>query len=236
MHRKGHNSQEKAKEYHLFCWSFFLQCFSSYNCAIPPQVKHTPFLTLIWRFENVGMDIASHNVTLEWAAASKRLAKYAYFIFLGSSARGPFVPNYLPAGWRWPDAFTRLLVGDVKVGVLGLLDGVGATCRKAVYARCLLSPPWHLLMFIFSTAQGVSAAISCLPEEDAGGPGPRMESFAFALDVKGLQTVVSAGAFARPTCTQCDVGMVMAGEYLISKASGGWLYRIPVVLGILRNR
>ncbi len=81
-----------------------------------PQIKHTPFLTLIWRFENVGMDIASHNVTLEWAAASKRLAKYAYFIFLNSSARGPFVPNYLPLGWRWPDAFTRLLVGDVKVG------------------------------------------------------------------------------------------------------------------------
>lgn len=70
---------------------------------------------MIWRYENLGMDLASHNITLEWAASAKRLSKYAYFIFLNSSARGPFVPNYLPPGWRWPDAFVRFLVGDVKV-------------------------------------------------------------------------------------------------------------------------
>ncbi len=63
----------------------------------------------------------------------------------------------------------------------------------------------------------MSAAISCLPEEDAGGPGPRMESFAFALDTKGLQIVVAAGAFARRTEKYSEDGIVVGGEYLISK-------------------
>lgn len=86
---------------------------------VSQQVKQTQYLTLLWRYENVGMDIASHNASIEWAASTKRLAKYSYFIFLNSSARGPFVPNYLPPGWAWPDAFLRFMVGDVKVACVG---------------------------------------------------------------------------------------------------------------------
>lgn len=44
-----------------------------------------------------------------------------------------------------------------------------------------------------------------------------MESWAFALDAKGLQTVVAGGAFARRTCKLCDDGIVVEGEYRISK-------------------
>jgi len=35
--------------------------------------------------------------------------------------------------------------------------------------------------------RGVSSSLVCLPEVDAGGRGPRMESWAFALDQLGLQ-------------------------------------------------
>lgn len=45
-----------------------------------------------------------------------------------------------------------------------------------------------------------------------------MESWAFALDAKGLQAVVGGGAFARRTCKLCDDGIVVEGEYRISKA------------------
>lgn len=183
------------------------------NCSVnrPTQVKHTPFLTLIWRYENVGMDLASHNVTLEWAASVKRLGKYSYFIFLNSSARGPFVPNYLPPGWAWPDAFLRFFVGDVKVPDVIPPVHSTCTCPTSLYAvhACICAA--------MACTQGVAAAISCLPEEDVGGPGPRMESWAFALDAKGLAAVVAGGAFARRTCKLCDDGIVVDGEYKISK-------------------
>lgn len=61
------------------------------------------------------MDIAAHNVTLDWAADTGARAKYKHFIFLNSSVRGPFVPNYLPPGWQWTQAFTARLTGTVKV-------------------------------------------------------------------------------------------------------------------------
>ncbi len=63
------------------------------------------------------MDIAAHNVTLEWIARGGRGSKYAHFIFLNSSVRGPFVPMFMPPGWQWTLAFTTRLSATTKVSV-----------------------------------------------------------------------------------------------------------------------
>lgn len=83
---------------------------------------------------------------MEWMKGKNELKKYRYFIFLNSSVRGPFIPNYMPHGWQWTQAFTDRLSDEVK---------------------------------------GVSSSLVCLPKEDAGGHGPKLESWAFALDQKG---------------------------------------------------
>ena len=61
------------------------------------------------------MDIAAHNATVDWLTTTGTRAKYKHFIFLNSSVRGPFVPNYLPRGWQWTQAFTARLTDTVKV-------------------------------------------------------------------------------------------------------------------------
>ena len=82
-----------------------------------------PFLACCWqglailqRVENEGMDIAAHNVTLEWARFTGSYKKYKHFIFLNSSVRGPFYPTYMPLGWQWTMAFTSRLTETTKVG------------------------------------------------------------------------------------------------------------------------
>lgn len=74
-------------------------------------------LTLLHRKQSDGMDIGAHNATLEWLAARGTRRKYGAFIFLNSSARGPFFPSYMPRGWQWTMAFTQRLSASVKVGV-----------------------------------------------------------------------------------------------------------------------
>ena len=68
----------------------------------------------MYRVENEGMDIAAHNVTLEWAKFTGSHKKYKYFIFLNSSVRGPFYPTYMPRGWQWTLAFTSRLSDTIK--------------------------------------------------------------------------------------------------------------------------
>jgi hypothetical protein len=52
----------------------------------------------------------------------------------------------------------------------------------------------------------------------AGGPGPRLESWAFAIDGKGLQVLLARGVFATRTCKLCNDGVVVMGEYGITVA------------------
>ena len=55
-----------------------------------------------------------------------------------------------------------------------------------------------------------------LPQVDAGGPGPRIESWAFAIDQEGLDLVTAAGVYHLRTCKLCDDGVVVKGEYGLS--------------------
>lgn len=137
--------------------------------------------TLLYRTENQGMDLGSHNVTMAYMEHVGRLRRYRYFIMINSSAKGPFVPSYMPIGWHWTHAFLERFRADVHV---------------------------------------VASSIVCLPEIDEGGPGPRIESWAFALDELGLQAVQEAGTFARlRNCKGCKgkAGIVAAGEYGMGK-------------------
>lgn len=49
-------------------------------------------ITLLHRTAADGLDFGAHNATLEWLAARGRRRRYGAFLFLNSSARGPFFP------------------------------------------------------------------------------------------------------------------------------------------------
>jgi hypothetical protein len=53
----------------------------------------------------------------------------------------------------------------------------------------------------------------------AGGPGPRLESWAFAVDEIGLQVALDAGVFHVRNCKLCTdgQGIVVGGEYGITR-------------------
>ena len=59
----------------------------------------------------------------------------------------------------------------------------------------------------------VSSSIVCLPTVDAGGFGPKAESWAFATDPEALELFTRAGVFHLRTCKLCDDGVVVRGEY-----------------------
>eukprot|EP01026_Neomeris_dumetosa_P044303 TRINITY_DN3727_c0_g1_i3.p1 TRINITY_DN3727_c0_g1~~TRINITY_DN3727_c0_g1_i3.p1 ORF type:complete len:290 (-),score=19.87 TRINITY_DN3727_c0_g1_i3:309-1079(-) len=150
---------------------------------------------MVRRMVNEGMDIAAHNLTLEYMKWKKQLRKYRYFIFLNSSVKGPLYPKYMPADWHWTEAYTSRFTDKIKA---------------------------------------VSSSLVCLPEVDAGGPGPRLESWAFATDKEGLRVLASAGVFFIRDCKLCsdDGGIVVGGEYGITIS----LFRAGYNIGTLMNK
>jgi hypothetical protein len=62
----------------------------------------------------------------------------------------------------------------------------------------------------------VSSSLVCLPTVDAGGFGPKLESWAFAIDQEGLDIVVDAGVYQLRKCKLCKDGVVVLGEYGLS--------------------
>lgn len=63
-----------------------------------------------------------------------------------------------------------------------------------------------------------ACSIVCLPSIDAGGPGPRAESWAFALDRRGLDVALQNSVFSKRKCKLCPDGVVVGGEYGLSKS------------------
>ncbi len=70
----------------------------------------------------------------------------------------------------------------------------------------------------------VSSSLVCLPQVDAGGYGPKVESWAFALIPETLHLLTTAGVFDVRTCKLCDDGVVVKGEYGIATTlmQHGW--------------
>ena len=76
----------------------------------------------------------------------------------------------------------------------------------------------------------VSSSIVCLPKVDAGGYGPKAESWAFAIDQEGLDLVTAAGVFGLRTCKLCDDGVVVLGEYGLSNVLLNAGYNIATLM------
>ncbi|KAL4854424.1 hypothetical protein ACK3TF_004779 [Chlorella vulgaris] len=153
-------------------------------------------VAVLKRAENEGMDFAAHNITLTWLAAQGKLGRYKYYLFLNSSIKGPFWPNYMPPGWQWTQAYTDLLRGDVKA---------------------------------------VGSSLVCLPEVDAGGYGPKLESWAFAVDQDGLEALLREGVFHLRTCKLCDEGVVVKGEYGLTNSLMKYGYNVDTLMSMYRG-
>ena len=55
----------------------------------------------------------------------------------------------------------------------------------------------------------VASSLVCLPPEDAGGAGPKVESWAFGTDREGLDVLARNRVFGVRTCKLCDDGVVV---------------------------
>jgi hypothetical protein len=144
------------------------------------------------------MDLGGHNVTLEWLSYRGRLGHYKYFIFLNSSVKGPFLPAWTPPEWHWTTAY--LSAFQTEPSNLGGTSGSDSRAsafpgysQSNFLAAHTSVPPVH----------AVSSSLVCLPADDAGGPGPRLESWAFALDEAGLAAAVDGGVFIIRGCKLC---------------------------------
>lgn len=97
---------------------------------------------------------------------------------------------------------------------------------KGPYLPPWVPPGWHwthpfLERFRDPGVRAVGSSLVCLPDSDAGGPGPRLESWAFALDGEGLAVALGAGVFVTRGCKLCeggDEGIVVGGEYGLTRS------------------
>ncbi|KAK9818280.1 hypothetical protein WJX72_010022 [[Myrmecia] bisecta] len=76
----------------------------------------------------------------------------------------------------------------------------------------------------------VSSSLTCLPPLDDGGFGPKVESWAFALDPEGLDLLANAGVFYLRTCKLCADGVVVMGEYGLSNVLLNHGYNIATLM------
>ena len=82
----------------------------------------------------------------------------------------------------------------------------------------------------------VSSSLVCLPSLDKSGGGPRVESWAFALDEEGLGLTVDAGVFEVRKCKLCrDGGIVTQSEYGISRAILEKNYNLATLMSMYRS-
>jgi len=84
--------------------------------------------------------LCHHRGTVGWVLRTQGIdvAKYKYFIFMNSSARGPFLPSYWPNTMHWTQPFVSRLRGLVK------LVGPTISCegeRHLLGHRCRVSGP-----------------------------------------------------------------------------------------------
>ena len=73
----------------------------------------------ILRVKNTGSDMAGYAAGLEEAGVQSnnvlRKKLFSYFIFINSSCRGPFLPQYLDGLIHWTTPFIRMMSDNVKL-------------------------------------------------------------------------------------------------------------------------
>ena len=77
------------------------------------------------------------------------------------------------------------------------------------YKRSCLVQPVKLPTGVLSCRQLVASSLVCLPAVDAGGAGPKAESWAFGTDAEGLRILEGAGVFGVRACKLCNDGIVV---------------------------
>ncbi|CAL8462396.1 g1929 [Coccomyxa elongata] len=99
-----------------------------------------------------------------------------------------------------------------------------------------LPPSWQWTQAFTDRLVGdiklVGSSLVCLPEVDAGGPGPKVESWAFAVDKTAMDLLIGSGIFYTRECKLCDDGVVVMGEYGLSKAVMEHGYNIATLMSM----
>ncbi|BDA51679.1 hypothetical protein COCOBI_19-2350 [Coccomyxa sp. Obi] len=99
-----------------------------------------------------------------------------------------------------------------------------------------MGPRWQWTEAFTNRLKGnikvVASSLVCLPEIDAGGYGPKVESWAFATDAVAVQLIVEAGVFNVRKCKLCRDGVVVMGEYGISKTLLNAGYNIATLMSM----
>ncbi|PSC69296.1 hypothetical protein C2E20_7243 [Micractinium conductrix] len=83
--------------------------------------------------------------------------------------------------------------------------------------------------------KAVGSSLVCLPEVDAGGYGPKLESWAFAVDQDGLEALLREGVFQLRTCKLCDEGVVVKGEYGLTNSLMKYGYNVATLMAMYRG-
>ena len=105
-------------------------------------------------------------------------------------------------------------------------------------------PHWtHAYLRMFSSGgdgnvHAVGSSLVCLPRVDAGGPGPRLESWAFALDQDGLAAAIEGDTFLVRGCKLCEdraEGVVIGGEYGLTLSQFEAGYNVATLMSRYRE-
>lgn len=110
---------------------------------------------------------------------------------------------------------------------------------KGPFLPTYMPPHWQWPMAytqkLIGDVKAVSSSIVCLPEVDAGGPGAKIESWAYGVDIVGLDILMNEGVFELHLCKTCPDGIVVKGEYGLTTALMKHGYTIDTLMSKYRG-
>ena len=131
----------------------------------------------------------------------------------------------------WGDALNKVAAetaGVTDVRQLGRAYRAFVFLNSSVRGPFLpvyMPPGWHWTEAFVGMLEGqgnvslVGSSLACLPRVDKGGPGPVIETYAYALDPTGVALAKDAGVFETRACKNCGVdGVVVSSEFALSRA------------------
>lgn len=97
----------------------------------------------------------------------------------------------------WGQALQRIKVED-KWTTYSYFLFINSSTRGPYLPKYFMEAPWWHAYTALMTDMvvAVGSSLVCLPDIDLGGPGPRIESWAFALTVEATRLLESKGVFS----------------------------------------